>query len=244
MNLVIIGASAGLGKALCFKLAEKGHNLLIVASNEDDLSEQADDLKIRFKVKVEIAALRVRCENASVEAIREKAARLGEIQGVLFPIGYSRDDDDGTLSAEDTQRIVSSNFSAIMAITGSFLPDFIKQTSGVFVYFGSVASERGRSSNICYAAAKRGLKSYYESIRHKTAASNIKVQYYQLGYLKTAQTLGKKLPFPAAEPDKAAAFIVSRLVSESGERYYPGFWRFICLALRLTPWFVFKKLKF
>lgn len=244
MNLIVVGASQGLGRALSDRLAKDGHNLLIVASNENDLDAQAKDLKIRYSVEVVYAAHKIRCDQESVAKIKSAASGLGQIDGIIFPIGYSRTDDDGTLAPDEIDRIVNSNLSGIMALTSAYLDEMLSRGEGILVFFGSVASERGRSSNIAYAAAKRGLQSFYESIRHRCAASKIKVQYYQLGYLKTAQTFGKKLPFPAAEPSDAADYIVSRLNRGSGQSYYPGFWTFICLALRLTPWFVFKKLKF
>lgn len=244
MNFIVVGASQGLGRALAGVLAGKGHNLLIVARNPEDLEAQSKDLAIRYSVQVEFAALQVECDQESVGQVRQGAAKLGKIDGIFFPMGYSRVDDDGSLDAAEIARIVSSNLSGIMAITASFLPEFLQAGKGNLVFFGSVASERGRSSNIVYAAAKRGLQSYYESLRHRISATAINVQYYQLGYLKTAQTFGKKLPFPAAEPEAAADFVVSRLGLGSGSSYYPWFWTFICLALRLTPWFIFKKLKF
>ena len=244
MNFIIVGASQGLGRALAHKLAERGHNLLIVAGNENDLIAEAKDLRIRHSVKVEYAAKRMKCDNESVEKIKEAAAGLGQIDGILFPIGYSRTDDDATLEPDDIARIVDSNLSTIMAVTAAYLNEMLTRNEGILVFFGSVASERGRSSNIAYAAAKRGLQSFYESLRHRCSATNVRVQFYQLGYLKTAQTFGKKLPFPAAEPEQAADYIVSRLNKNFGQAYYPGFWAFICLALRLTPWFIFKKLKF
>lgn len=244
MNFIVVGSSAGLGRCLADKLAQKGHNLLLVASRQEDLDAQASDLKIRYSIKVEYAALRVACNQESVDAIKSAAARLGQTDGIYFPIGYSNNEDDGTLPATEIERIASSNLTGIMAITAAFLEEFIERGTGLFAFFGSVAAERGRSSNIAYAAAKRGLLSFYESIRHRCSASKVNVQFYQLGYLKTAQTYGKKLPFPAALPEEAAANIVNRISAGSGFVYYPWFWQGICLALRCTPWFIFKKLKF
>ncbi|MBX9690248.1 MAG: SDR family oxidoreductase [Candidatus Obscuribacterales bacterium] len=244
MNYIVVGASAGLGRALADKLAESGNNLLIVASNEEDLQAQSADLRIRHSVRIEHKAMRVRCDENSVKSIVEAAAKLGEVDGIFFPMGYSRNDDDGTLKSEDITRIIDSNLAGIVAITAAFLPRMLEKGEGLLVFFGSVAAERGRSSNIAYAAAKRGLQSFYESIRHRSSSTNIRVQYYQLGYLKTAQTFGKKLPFPAAEPEQAAAYIISGIAKNFGQKYFPWFWQYICLALRMTPWFVFKKLKF
>lgn len=244
MNYIVVGASAGLGRCLAEKLAQKGHKLLLVASSEADLKAISADLQTRYSTRADYLALRVRCDSASVDLVKSAAAKLGEIHGIFFPMGYLNNNDDGTLPAEDIDRIITSNLSGIMAISAAFLEELLARESGILVFFGSVAAERGRSSNISYAAAKRGLQSFYESIRHRCAFSGVRIHFYQLGYLKTAQTFGKKLPFPAADPARAAEYIVGRMEKKSGMIYFPGFWRYICLAVQLTPWCVFKKLKF
>lgn len=244
MNLIIVGASAGLGRALSERLAQDRHNLLLVAGDEADLKALAADLNLRHSIKVEIAATRLQGDEASVQKIVNQASSLGNIDGILFPLGYSRADDDGSLGMDGISRILNSNMAGIIALCSHYLPAMLSRSEGLLVFFGSVAAERGRSSNIVYAAAKRGLQSFAESLRHRCAATNINVQYYQLGYLNTAQTFGKKLPFPAAEPKDAADVIVKNLKKRFGLEYYPWFWRFICLGLRYTPWIVFKKLKF
>ena len=244
MNFVIVGASAGLGRSLATALAEQGHCLLLVAGDARDLSVQASDLQIRFGSKVKTLSCKLEAAQASIERIATASQTLGEVDGLFFPLGLSQDDDDGTQSAQSISELVNTNLSGTMALTGHFLPAMLKRNRGYLVGFGSVAADRGRGANIVYAAAKRGLSSFFESIRHKVAGSGIKVHFYQMGYMNTSQAFGKKLPFPAVSPDQAARDIVAHLESDRGLTYYPGFWRWICMALRVTPWFIYKKLRF
>ena len=65
---------------------------------------------------------------------------------------------------------------------------------GVIVGFGSIAGARGRSRNIVYAAAKRGLQTYFESLRHGHLPSALRVQFHRLGFLRSNLTFGMKLP--------------------------------------------------
>jgi len=53
---LITGASAGLGAEFARQLADRGHNLVLVARREDRLRELADDLATQHKVEVEIIA--------------------------------------------------------------------------------------------------------------------------------------------------------------------------------------------
>lgn len=244
MNFVIVGASAGLGRALSEELAEKGHNLLLISGDERDLQIQASDLQIRYGTQISTLACRLKSDEATIESIEKSAEELGTVDGLLFPLGLSRDNDDGMQSPQYVHELLEANLSGTMALTGRILPRMLKRNSGYIVGFGSVAADRGRGSNIVYAAAKRGLSSFFESIRHKAAGSGVKIHFYQMGYLETSLTFGKKLPFPAASPKQAAREVVRHLETDRGLTYFPFFWRWICLALRMTPWSVFKKLRF
>lgn len=246
MNFVIVGASAGLGRALSEALAEKGHNLLLISSDERDLQIQATDLQIRFGTEVTTLACRLKADAPTIETIELSAAQLGggPVDGLFFPLGLSRDNDDGMQPPQYVHELVEANLSGTMALTAHFLPSMLKRNRGYIVGFGSVAADRGRGSNIVYAAAKRGLASFFESLRHKSAGTGVRVHFYQMGYLGTSLSFGKKLPFPAASPQRAAAEVVEHLDRDRGLTYFPAFWRWICLALKLTPWSVFKKLRF
>lgn len=244
MNFIIVGASAGLGRALAGELAKQGHSLILVSGDERDLQAEAADLRIRYGGNITSVACHLKSDETTVRQIATAAGESTEIDGVFFPLGLSNDNDDGTQSPSVTSALVEANLAGTMALTSHLLPGMIKRNRGYIVGFGSVAAERGRSSNVVYAAAKRGLTSFFESIRHRVAGSNIKVHFFQMGYMSTAQTFGKKLPFPAADPHKAARDIVAVLERDRGLSYYPAFWRWICLALRLTPWFVYRKLRF
>ena len=57
MKCLVIGASAGLGRAVTEELAARGHKLSIVSSDESDLASIAKDLKLRHSTKVSYLAM-------------------------------------------------------------------------------------------------------------------------------------------------------------------------------------------
>ncbi len=54
---IIIGASAGLGRALAEELAARGHSLYLISSDIEDLQPLAQDLRIRFNIKVFVSSV-------------------------------------------------------------------------------------------------------------------------------------------------------------------------------------------
>jgi short-subunit dehydrogenase len=244
MNMLVIGASAGLGSALSESLARAGHNLILVASDDRDLDVLAADLRLRFGIRVQTVACRIAPGADYLPPICAAAGRFDAIDGLFYPIGLSDDDDRGLLDDAKSRAILEANFYGLTLITAHFLPAMIERKSGYVVGFGSVAAVRGRGANVIYSASKRALASYFESVRHLTNAANVRVQFYQLGYLDTQQAYGKKLLFPKADPHKLADVVVRSLRRDFGVRYYPGFWWMIVAILRALPWPVFRRVRF
>jgi NAD(P)-dependent dehydrogenase (short-subunit alcohol dehydrogenase family) len=103
---------------------------------------------------------------------------------------------------------------------------------------------RGRTRNAAYAAAKRALDAYFESLRHALAGTGVVVQFYVLGYLDTHLAFAHDTPLPRAAPDACAERVFRRRAVDFGRAYYPAYWRPLTAVLRLLPWFVFRRLSF
>lgn len=244
MNVLVFGASAGLGRYVAEAFARSGHDLLLIASDYRDLEATANDLRLRFGVRVEPCVCQVGTDTDWFDPLTSRIRTFGVLDALMFPIGASSEDDQGFLGLDEARRIVDINFLAVAATVSFTLPDMLRCGKGVIVGFGSVASARGRSRNVVYSAAKRGLQSYFESLRHITAGSGVRTQFFQMGYLRTQQSFGRHLLFPPADPRDLAREIVGGLHTREGVFFRPKYWRFVILVLRLLPWFVFRRLSF
>lgn len=244
MTWLIIGASAGLGRALAETLARDRHSLLLVSGDQRDLAALAADLEI-----VSGAAVRVLIHDAADHEVL--ARRLLEslrpdemIEGVLFPLGAVSEEDDGSLDSVSVERLVRVNFLSVVSIVGRLLPRLLEQRRGVIVGFGSVAAVRGRGRNVTYAASKRALESYFESLRHLCEPHGVTVVFYILGYLDTNLSFGRELRLPKAGTVDVAKRVCSELGRKRGRRHLPGWWFVMASAVRYLPWFVFRRMRF
>ena len=245
MTWVIVGASAGLGRALAERLARERAALLLVASDERDLAALKADLEIRHGARVSTLARDAADPDGLADAVAEALAAGDTIDGLLFPIGCSVDDDDGTAPPERAARLVAVNFLCVAAVVGRLWPRLVSQGQGAIAGFGSVAAARGRGRNVVYAAGKRALESYFESLRHLADGRGVRVFFYTLGYMDTALAFGKALPFPAADPADVAARVAADLArGRGGSRHLPAFWAPISAVVRALPWFVFRRMRF
>lgn len=242
MTAIVIGASSGVGRALCLALARAGQPLLLVASDSRDLAPLSSDLQLRFDVQVKSVSMDLAGTANPGARVIEALTDMPAATALLLPVGMSRQDDDGQLGAAAIGQLLAINLHAPMAIAHALLPALI-ESKGVIVGFGSIAGARGRSRNVVYAAAKRGLETYFESLRHRYTPTELRVQFHRLGFVSSNLTYGKKLPLPVATPEAVAQVVVSRLRSGSFDRYTPRWWSLVGLLVRWMPWFVFRRMK-
>jgi short-subunit dehydrogenase len=239
---LIVGASSGLGRALANELAVCGHDLLLVASDARDLDAVAADLALRYGVAVRVLALDLGREADPGARIAASLDGIAPLSALLLPVGYSRDDDDFSLDAADAGQLLAINLHAPLAIVHALLPRLL-EAHGVIVLFGSVAAIRGRGRNVVYATAKRGLTSLYESLRQRYRANELRVQFYQLGFLATNLTHGARLPVAAADPAAVARVVAKRLERGSAFSYAPRKWALVAVIVRALPWAIYRRLR-
>lgn len=243
MTSLVVGASAGLGRALAERLAASGHDLVIVSSDERDLDALAADLRIRHGIRVAGIGADLGTDEIHLERLEEAAARLGGVDGLFFPIGWTLPGDDGHLEPTLTERLVRTNFLSVATVVTRFLPELRRRPRAAVVGFGSVAATRGRGANVVYSASKRALQTYFEGLRCACMGTRIAVQFYVLGYLDTNLAFGRRTLLPRASPERLASRVVRNLSRGVGVVYYPRFWRPLCAALSLLPWALLKRLK-
>jgi short-subunit dehydrogenase len=244
MRAVVVGASAGVGRALTEALAARGHAMLLVASDERDLEAQSAHLHLAHGVHVETVAADAGRPLECIERIHRAAGAFGAIDAVFFPIGESSGNDDGSLSLEQARRLLDVNLFVVVGLIARLLPLLIAAEQANIVGFGSVAAIRGRGANVVYSAAKRGLESYFESLRCLTARSRVRTQFYRLGYVATQQSFGHRLLFPPATPRSIAEAVLDNLGSDRGIVHLPRYWSVIACVVRSMPWSIFKRLDF
>jgi short-subunit dehydrogenase len=241
---VVVGASAGLGRALSEALARRGGGLLLVASDERDLAPLASDLRLAAGSEARTLAHDAADHAGLARRVAEALSADARVDGLLFPLGWTRADDDGTLAPAEAERLLQVNFLSVASVVGRLLPRLLAQGSGSVVGFGSVAATRGRGRNVVYSASKRALESYFESLRHLAQPQGLTVSFYTLGYLDTSLAFGQRLALPKADPRRLAARVCGELGRRAGSRYAPRWWWPLTRVVRWLPWPLFQRMRF
>lgn len=241
MTHVVVGASTRIGRELTDALAARGDAVVVVSSDRRDLDALVADVGIRRpgSARVVPLAVDVAAGTAWLDELETITRPLGPLRALLFPVGSAVEGDDGSLPPGDVERLVHVNLTSVICAVQRFLPE-LRETHGTIVGFGSIAASRGRATNVVYAASKRALESFFESVRHRYGA-RLTVQLYVLGFMDS----GARSPsiVPKGDPAALAARVVRDLERDVGVAYYPPWWRYIVLLLRWLPLSVFRRIR-
>ena len=233
MKYLIIGASSGLGRELAYEYAKNKHDLVLVSRDLRDLSAIKSDIEKKFEVKVEIIELDLNSES-EIEKNLFIERFFNEIDGILFPIGMMFDDDKIGLDQEKMKKLFKANFTSVAFIISKFL-NSLSSKQGEIVGFGSIAGYLGRKLNPYYSASKRALESHFESLGFLSKKTNLKIQFYVLGYMDTNLAFGKKFKLPKGSPKKLARIVYKNRNSKFEKIFFPRWWGFIAMMLNLAP---------
>lgn len=244
-RVIVLGALSAIAEAAARLWAEQGCGLMLAARDEARLSVVASDLAARGgTVKTWSGDL---ASADPVTALSEMVDALGGVDIVLLAYGVLGDQETAEKDVAHAREILDVNFTSAAGWCLVAANVLEAQGSGSLVVIGSVAGDRGRASNYVYGAAKSGLAALVQGIAHRLSRAGARAVLVKPGFVDTPMTAGiaKKGPL-WAKPEAIASAIVSAAPSNSRRGpviYTPSFWRWIMLAIRSTPSFIFHKTK-
>lgn len=242
---VILGASSGVGRSLAEVFAAKGCDLILVSREDRDTHAVASDLMLRFGVSVRAVKLDLAVAQPDFAEILEAVdASRENFKGVLVPAGIVNDADTLEIETSAIDGLFRVNCLSICHLIYEILGRAHKDCVFSLVGFGSIASVRGRGSNMIYSTAKTAMRFYFESLRHACVGKKIIVQFYVLGYMDTNLAFAYNVPLPKGDPDKLAQRVYRDIHKDIGVSFYPRFWLVVALIIKSVPWPIYKYLKF
>lgn len=235
-NVLIVGATSGIARAVAAVYAKRGASLVLAGRNQSALEEDVADLRVRFDADVELCAFDALDPSAGDALLSGRAFDVAVLcHGVLV------DNDAARSDPEAHQRMIEVNYSS-QALLLEQLAEVMKERGGVIAVLSSVAGDRGRASNYCYGATKAALTAYADGLRGRLNGTGMHVVTVKPGPTATAMTAGMPGQSKMADPKQVARLIVRAIDRRKDIVYTPGKWRLIMAVIRAIPERLFKRL--
>ncbi len=239
--ILILGASSDIAKATARRFAARGYAHCLAGRNLAELEKDAADLQLRTGAPARAVAFDAG-DFASHAAFY--AALDPKPVGVVCAVGYLGDQGKAQSDFEEARQVMAANYLGCVSALNLIADDFERRGEGFIIGISSVAGDRGRMSNYLYGSAKAGFTAYLSGLRNRLWRAGVAVITVKPGFVATRMTEGMDLPpMLTASPEQAARDIERAWRRGRSVVYTRWFWRWIMLAIRCLPEFLFKRLK-
>jgi short-subunit dehydrogenase len=244
-NILITGASSGLGEGMAREFAAMGRNLALCARRTERLDALKAELLAKHPgIQISVRALDVN-DHAQVFSVFDAFAQeLGSLDRIIVNAGVGEGKRVGTGHFATNLKTAQTNFIAAIAQCEAAVGILRKQAQGHLVTISSMSALRGMPRHLTvYGATKAGLASLTEGIRAELLGTPIKVTTIFPGYIRTEINAGaKKLPFEVDAATGSRA-LVKAIEREPAQAYVPRWpWAVAGFFMRNLPLSIVAKL--
>jgi short-subunit dehydrogenase len=236
-NVIITGASSGIGESLAKHYAKSGAQLGLIARRADLLQRLQTEIVAMGAPKPFVYDLDVRNSAALKLAANDFVARVGTPDIVIANAGVSR----GTLTdIEDDliafQEVFDINVMGMVNTFHAFLGAMQNAKNGTLVGIASVAGFRGIPGGGAYSASKAAAIKYCESLRVELRGSGVSVVTICPGYIRTPMTAVNKFKMPfLISVDDAAIRFARAIAAKTSFTVIPWTMGIAARVLRMVP---------
>jgi 3-oxoacyl-[acyl-carrier protein] reductase len=183
-NIIVTGASGGIGNAIIKKLYEAGANILASGTRIEKLEE----LKKNFE-NIKILKFDISQSDKIEEFIENATSELGgSLDGIVNNAGITQDNLAIRMNLEEWQKVININLTSTFLMSKFAIKKMLKNKSGKIVNITSVVGHTGNLGQANYTASKAGIVAMSKSLAIEYAKKNININCISPGFIKTAMT--------------------------------------------------------
>ena len=214
-NIIVTGASGGIGNSIIKRLNEEGANILASGTRIEKLEELKKNFEGIKILKFDIS------QSDKIEEFIENATKElgGSLDCIVNNAGITQDNLAIRMSLDEWQKVIDINLTSTFLMSKFAIKKMLKNKSGRIVNITSVVGHTGNLGQANYSASKAGIIAMSKSLAIEYAKKNININCISPGFIKTKMTdkLDEKFKeaiiskIPSArlgEPDDVANVVV------------------------------------
>lgn len=208
-NLLISGASKGIGRAIVEHFARHGFNVAFCSRSQENLNILKESLQ---KLYPKQRFLAIVCDVANANELQNFAQKalneFGQIDVLVNNAGVFIPGNLNDMSGEDFRLILETNVYSAFELSKAIVPNMIKKRSGYIFNMSSIAGLSAYPNGGAYNVSKHALTGYSKTLRNELKEFNIKVSTIYPGATLTDSWAGVDLPKERFMPSEDIAKII------------------------------------
>ena len=183
-NIIVTGASGGIGNSIVEKLSQNEANILATGTREEKLIELKEKFKNIKILKFDIS------NHEKIEEFIEKATNElgGRLDCIVNNAGITKDNLAIRMSIEEWSKVIDTNLTSTFLMSKFSIKKMLKNKSGKIINITSVVGHTGNIGQANYTASKAGIVAMSKSLAIEYAKKNINVNCISPGFISTAMT--------------------------------------------------------
>ena len=183
-NILITGASGGIGKDLVKKFVSLGGNIIGTGTK----TEKLDLLKKEYP-KIKVKKFDISEHSRIVEFIDNVELELGSLDILINNAGMNMDNLSLRMKDEEWKKVIDVNLTSTFLLAKSAIKKMLKNKFGRIVNITSIVGHTGNLGQANYAASKSGIIGMSKSLAIEYAKKNITINCVSPGFIQTSMTM-------------------------------------------------------
>ena len=183
-NIIVTGATGGIGNSIIEKLYDTGANILATGTKDEKLEQ----LKKKFQ-NIKILKFDISQTDNLENFIEDATKQLGgKLDCMVNNAGITQDNLAIRMSIEEWKKVIDINLTSTFLISKFAIKKMLKNKKGKIVNITSVVGHTGNLGQTNYTASKAGIIAMSKSLAIEYAKKNININCISPGFIKTAMT--------------------------------------------------------
>jgi short-subunit dehydrogenase len=184
-NVIITGASSGIGEILAYKVAESGGTPILLARSVEKLKDISETIEKKYLISCPFYKLDVQ----DLEKVKETFHNIIEDKGTIHVLvnnaGFGIFDHVIDINLEDMKAMFEVNVFGLIACTKGVLPVMLKNNEGHIINVASQAGKIATPKSSVYSASKHAVLGFTNSLRMELMETKINVTTVNPGPIRT-----------------------------------------------------------
>ncbi len=187
-NVIITGATRGIGKGIAEIFAKNGANVAFTYSASVDAAKALEEALQKFDVKVKGYQSNAADFDAAQNFVADVLKEFGSVDVLINNAGITKDNLLMRMSEEDFDKVIAINLKSVFNLTKAVIKPMMKQRQGSIINMSSVVGVKGNAGQANYAASKAGILGFTKSVALELGSRNIRCNAIAPGFIETEMT--------------------------------------------------------